>query len=173
MDARFLTFAIRTIAQYDKHEMIAKAVWQHLIPHRGAMSLLDTVIGWDESRIHLVANSHRHPDNPLRSDGMLRAVHLCEYGAQAMAVHGGLLAQRDGAVAAPGLLVSLRAVKLYAARVDDLPGDIDVRAEKLLDAGGSWQYAFRIEHAGRLLAEGRAAVVQAASAQPDAPARPA
>lgn len=153
--------------------MIPKIDWQHLIPHRGSMSLLDTVLEWNDSRIHLVAASHRRPDNPLRSDGKLRAVHLCEYGAQAMAVHGGLLAQRDGAVAAPGLLVSLRAVKLYADRVDDLPGDLDVRAEKLLDAGGSWQYAFRIEHAGRLLAEGRAAVVaQAASRQADAPARP-
>ena len=141
--------------------MITKAQWQHLIPHRGAMCLLDRVVDWDDDRIHLVATSHRDRDNPLRSDGMLRAVHLCEYGAQAMAVHGGLLAQRAGAVAAAGLLVSLRAVKLHVARVDDLPGDLDVHAGKLLDAGGSWQYAFRIEHAGQVLAEGRAAVVQA------------
>lgn len=143
--------------------MIAKAQWQHLIPHRGAMCLLDRVVDWDDTRIHLVATSHRDRDHPLRSDGMLRAVHLCEYGAQAMAVHGGLLAQRAGAIAAPGLLVSLRAVKLYVERVDDLPGDLDVQAAKLLDAGGSWQYAFRAEHAGQVLAEGRAAVVQAAA----------
>ncbi|HSC09645.1 MAG TPA: phosphotransferase [Rhodanobacteraceae bacterium] len=123
------------------------------------MCLLDTVVGWDDEGIHLVTDSHRRADNPLRSDGMLRAVHLCEYGAQAMAVHGGLLAQRNGEVAAPGLLVSLRGVKLHAARVDELPGDLDVRAEKLLDAGSSWQYAFRVEHAGLLLAEGRAVVI--------------
>jgi predicted hotdog family 3-hydroxylacyl-ACP dehydratase len=153
--------------------MIPKAHWQHLIPHRGAMSVLDTVIDWDDNRIHLVTASHRSYDNPLRSDGMLRAVHLCEYGAQAMAVHGGLLAQRDGAVAAPGLLVSLRAVKLHVARFDDLPGDVDVRAEKLLDAGTSWQYVFRVEHDGRLLAEGRAAVVQFSSEPlPDVSANP-
>lgn len=151
MDARFLTFAIRD----DR----TKTSWQHLIPHRGTMCLLDTVVGWDDERIHLVTDSHRRVDNPLRSDGMLRAVHLCEYGAQAMAVHGGLLAQRNGEVAAPGLLVSLRGVKLHVARVDELPGDLDVRAEKLLDAGSSWQYAFRVEHAGLLLAEGRAVVI--------------
>ena len=145
--------------------MLTKSQWEHLIPHRGTMCLLDSVVDWDDVRIHLMATSHRHAGNPLRSDGVLRAVHLCEYGAQAMAVHGGLLAQRDGAVAAPGLLVSLRAVKLYADRVDDLPGDIDVHAEKLLDASGSWQYAFRVEHAGHLLAEGRAAVVQVVSGQ--------
>ncbi len=143
----------------DRIALLTKAHWQHLIPHRGTMCLLDAVVAWDDAQIHLVTASHRRTDNPLRSDGMLRAVHLCEYGAQAMAVHGGLLAQRDGKVAAPGLLVSLRGVKLHVARVDELPGDLDVRAEKLLDAGSSWQYAFRIEHAGLVLAEGRAAVV--------------
>jgi predicted hotdog family 3-hydroxylacyl-ACP dehydratase len=141
-----------------------KESWKHLLPHRGAMCLLDAVVAWDESRIHALAVSHRDPANPLRSDGMLRAVNLCEYGAQAMAIHGGLLAQRDGRAVTPGLLVSLRAVKLHVARIDDLPGDLDVYAEKLLDGGASWQYAFRIEHADRVLGEGRAAVMQADSA---------
>jgi len=142
--------------------MIVKADWEYLIPHRGAMSLLDTVLDWDDTRIHLTATSHAHTDNPLRSDGRLRAVHLCEYGAQAMAVHGGLLAQREGKVAAPGLLVSLRSVRLHVARVDELPGPLDVHAIKLLDGGASWQYEFRVEHRGQVLAEGRAAVIHAA-----------
>jgi len=139
--------------------MLSKDQWQGLIPHRGAMCLLDVVVDWDDARIHAHANSHRRADNPLRSDGILRAVHLCEYAAQAMAIHGGLLAQREGRVTAPGFLVSLRAVKLHVARIDDLAGTLDVHAEKLLDGGGSWQYAFRIEHAGAPLAEGRAAVM--------------
>ena len=142
--------------------MIAKAQWEHLIPHRGVMSLLDTVIDWNDERIHMCAVSHASADNPLRSDGMLRAVHLCEYGAQAMAVHGGLVAQRAGRLAAPGLLVSLRGVQLHVARIDDLPGALDVRALKLLDSGSSWQYEFHVEHDGRRLAEGRAAVIHAA-----------
>lgn len=142
--------------------MIVKADWEYLIPHRGAMSLLDSVVDWDDEHIHLTAISHTHTDNPLRSDGLLRAVHLCEYGAQAMAVHGGLLAQREGKVAAPGLLVSLRSVHLHVARVDELPGPLDVHAFKLLDGGASWQYEFRVEHRGQVLAEGRAAVIHAA-----------
>ena len=133
--------------------------WQQLIPHRGTMCLLDAVVEWDEQKIHAASASHRRADNPLRSEGVLRSVHLCEYAAQAMAVHGGLLAQRAGKIAAPGFLVSLRAVKLHIARIDDLVHALDVHAEKLLDGGGSWQYAFRIEHAGALLAEGRAAVM--------------
>jgi predicted hotdog family 3-hydroxylacyl-ACP dehydratase len=139
--------------------MLARPAWEHLIPHRGTMCLLDAVAAWDDRMIHAVSQSHRRADNPLRSDGRLRAVHLCEYAAQAMAIHGGLLAQRDGKVAAPGFLVSLRAVKLQVTHIDDLPGALDVHAEQLIDSAGSFQYAFRVEHAGALLAEGRAAVM--------------
>jgi predicted hotdog family 3-hydroxylacyl-ACP dehydratase len=139
--------------------MIAKSDWQHLIPHRDAMALLDAVIEFDDTTIHAVAVSHRDARNPLRSDGMVRAVNLCEYGAQAMAIHGGLLAQRSGSVAAPGFLVSLRAIELRVARIDDLPHDLHVHATQLHGDSTGWQYEFRIEHDGALLATGRAAVM--------------
>jgi predicted hotdog family 3-hydroxylacyl-ACP dehydratase len=141
--------------------MRAKPPWQSLIPHQGAMCLLDDVIAWDDARIHACAISHRDRSNPLCSGGRLHAVHLCEYGAQAMAVHGGLLAQRDGRIARPGLLASLRAVTLQVARIDDLPGRLDVVAEKLVQGESAWQYAFAISHAGQILAQGRATVVLA------------
>ncbi|MEO5559547.1 MAG: phosphotransferase [Dokdonella sp.] len=146
--------------------MLAKSDWSMLIPHQGLMCLLDDVVDWNEDSIHARSESHRRFDNPLRSDDRLRALHLCEYGAQAMAVHGGLIARAAGGVAAPGYLVSLRAVELHVDRVDDLPDSIDVHAERLLSGEGSWQYAFRIEHAGVRLASGRAAVMAAAPRQP-------
>ncbi|NCT66499.1 MAG: phosphotransferase [Rhodanobacteraceae bacterium] len=136
------------------------ADWAHLIPHAGAMCLIDEVLAWDETTIHARSASHRRADNPLRSDGTLRALHLCEYAAQAMAVHGGLVARAAGAAAAPGFLVSLRAVELHVARIDDLPGALDVYAE-CASGGGGWQCTFRVEHAGVLLASGRAAVLAA------------
>ena len=139
--------------------MLAKSQWQNLIPHRDAMSLLDCVIDWNEVDIHLTTSSHLDRNNPLRSDGMLRAVNLCEYGAQAMAIHGGLLAQRSGSVAAPGFLVSLRAVELHVARIDDLADALHVFATQLHGDSSGWQYEFRIEHDGTLLAAGRAAVM--------------
>ena len=138
---------------------IAKSEWASLIPHQGSMCLLDAVAAWDDVRIHARSASHRQADNPLRSDDRLRAVHLCEYGAQAMAVHGALLARASGGAATPGYLVSLRGVELARDRIDDLPDDLDVHAERLLGGDGSWQYAFRIEHAGALIASGRAAVM--------------
>jgi predicted hotdog family 3-hydroxylacyl-ACP dehydratase len=76
-----------------------------------------------------------------------------------MAVHGGLRAQARGSTARPGLLVALRGVELHVARIDDLPGALECQAELLADGDDSQQYAFRIRHAGALLAEGRAAVM--------------
>jgi len=130
-----------------------------LIPHQGTMCLWDEVIEWDAQRIRLRAGNHRNVAHPLRSGGMLRAIHLCEYGAQAMAVHGGLRARASGSVAKPGLLVALRGVQLHVARIDDLPGALECEAEVLVEAEASQQYGFRIHHAGTLLAEGRAAVM--------------
>jgi predicted hotdog family 3-hydroxylacyl-ACP dehydratase len=133
--------------------------WRRLIPHAGTMCLLDDVVAWDAASIHMRTSSHRRADHPLRSDGRLRALHLCEYGAQAMAVHGGLVARAAGGAAAPGYLVSLRGVELEVERIDDLPRPLDVHAECLLGGGDGWQYAFRVEHDGVVLARGRAAVI--------------
>lgn len=139
--------------------MLSKENWAHLIPHQGAMCLLDTVIDHDATRIHVRTATHADPDNPLRADGRLHSIALCEYGTQAMAVHGALRAREAGGCAKPGMLVSLREVQLHVEYIEDMPGELDVYAEQLLDAGSSLQYAFRVEHAGCMLASGRAAVL--------------
>ena len=82
--------------------MIGRSEILTLVPHQGAMCLWDEVIDWDARAIRLRAHNHRDPAHPLRSGERLRAVHLCEYGAQAMAVHGGLRARAAGGVAQPG-----------------------------------------------------------------------
>ncbi len=139
--------------------MIGRDAIEAMIPHKGAMCLWDEVVDWNGTRIRLRADNHRDAQHPLRSSERLRAVHLCEYGAQAMAVHGGLRAQAGGGMAAPGVLVALRAVQLHVARIDDLPTALECEAEVLVESEGSQQYAFRITHADTLLAEGRAAVM--------------
>lgn len=138
----------------------SRAEIEALVPHAGAMCLWDEVVGWDARRIILRAHNHRDPGHPLRSGDRLRGVHLCEYGAQAMAVHGGLLAREAGGNAPPGMLVALRNVALHVARIDDLPGSLECEAEALVLSDAGQQYAFRILHAGVLLAEGRAAVIR-------------
>ena len=129
-----------------------------LIPHAGSMCLLERIVHWDDCGVTLATTTHRYPDNPLASPAGLRAIHLCEYGAQAMAVHGGLTAQARGERAQPGLLVSLRDVTLHCDYVHDMPGELIVEARRLHDSGSAWQYTFRVTHADVLLAEGRATV---------------
>ena len=130
-----------------------------LVPHQGGMCLNQRVLSWDQDRVTLATATHRDPDNPLRRNGRLHAVHLCEYGAQAMAVHAGLLAEARGERARPGMLVALRGVALAVDRIDDLPGELVVEAECVLAGADGAQYAFRVLHQGRVLAEGRAAVL--------------
>ncbi len=139
--------------------MLGRDTIAALIPHQGAMCLLDRVIEWDKNHIVLATSTHRAADNPLRLSGRLRAIHLCEYGAQAMAVHGGLSAQADGRVAQPGFLVSLRDVKLNVDFIDQLNGELQVSAQRLLESAGSWQYSFEVKHGGETLATGRAAII--------------
>jgi predicted hotdog family 3-hydroxylacyl-ACP dehydratase len=132
-----------------------------LIPHQGAMCLLERVLEWDDTRVLLETGTHRSPSNPLLSDGRLRAIHLCEYGAQAMAVHGALVSRAGGGHATPGMLVSLRSVTLRRDYIEDLPDVLIVEARCLQASATSLQYSFRITHLGDLLAEGRAAVMLA------------
>jgi predicted hotdog family 3-hydroxylacyl-ACP dehydratase len=143
--------------------MLPKTDWAQLIPHAGSMCLLDAVVAWDERTIHAVSAGHARADHPLRSANGLHAVHLAEYGAQAMALHAGLLARSGGTrTGRPGRLVSLRDVQLFEEYVDDLDGRLDVHAECLYAGDDGAQYAFRVEHRGRLLTSGRAAVIHPA-----------
>lgn len=124
------------------------------------MCLLDAVRDWDEQTIHAITVGHASADNPLRGDGGLHAINLAEYGAQAMAVHGGLLARQRGVEEVrPGRLVSLREVQLSQAYVDQLYGHLDVHARCLYADDSGAQYEFRIEHDGVVVCSGRAAVI--------------
>ena len=139
--------------------MLGREEIMQLVPHQGGMCLWDEVLAWSATDITLRAFNHRDPGHPLRSDDRLRAIHLCEYGAQAMAVHGGLRARQRGGAVVPGVLVALRDVQLHVARIDDLDGALEATAQVLAEAETSQQYAFRITHGARLLAEGRPAVM--------------
>lgn len=140
--------------------MLEKTDFAPLIPHAGSMCLLDRVLVWDATSIHATSEGHRRIDHPLRGEHGLHAAHLAEYGAQAMAVHGALRDRAQGAtMVKPGRLVSLREVQLDAEYVDALDGPLDVHAECLYADDAGAQYAFRVEHRGRRLASGRAAVM--------------
>lgn len=134
------------------------------IPHQGRMCLLERVLAWDAQRVLCAATSHHGPDNPLRDDqGRLGASHAIEYAAQAMAVHGVLLAG-SGQPLGVGYLASVRGVRLHVGRLDDVAGELHVEATRLSGDDALILYQFAVSAGGRCLAEGRASVVLDANA---------
>jgi predicted hotdog family 3-hydroxylacyl-ACP dehydratase len=138
------------------------------IPHQGSMCLLDRVLSWNTERVVCGSSTHRAPDNPLRAHGRLGSACAIEYAAQAVAVHGALLDANPGNTGF-GLLASAREVELWVARLDDLPGDLRVEAQRLHSDARGALYAFSLHADATLLARGRASVLlTAADAMPEA-----
>ena len=137
---------------------IAKQALSQLLPHSGEMCLLHEVAEWDEERILCLATSHVDPANPLCFEGQLPALCAVEYAAQAMAVHGGLIAQEQRVKPKIGFLGSVRDVCLRVERLDDLPVPLEIRAVKQLADEHHCLYEFQISAGGRELVSGRAAV---------------
>ena len=129
-----------------------------LVPHQGAMCLLDAALEWDEHRILCATRRHLDASNPLRRDGMLPAVCGLEFALQAMALHGALGA---GAAQRRGFVSSLRDVTLGVARLDDLPQALMVEAVALVAESGGFIYRFDITHDGQRVIHGQAAVILA------------
>jgi predicted hotdog family 3-hydroxylacyl-ACP dehydratase len=129
------------------------------IPHQGSMCLLDHVAHWSEQEILCVATSHNQPDNPLRAHGRLGIATGVEYAAQAMAVHGALLAPADSARPKVGYLVSVRGVKMAVDRLDDVQDALEIKAQCLMASESNMLYEFSLEAAGEVLLQGRAAVM--------------
>ena len=138
--------------------LIDQAGIARLIPHSGAMCLLDSVLSWDETRICCIVGCHRSPDHPLRRNGQLGILCGVEYAAQAMAVHGALV---SGNSSLSGYLASVRRLRCHADRLDLMPGDLRVEAERLHGEAGRAIYSFSLSHEDRVLLEGRIAVVLA------------
>lgn len=136
-----------------------------LIPHAGAMCLLDAVRFWDATTIVCTASSHRDPGNPLASAGCLDCICGIEYAAQAMAVHGGLTA--TGRRPAAGYLASVRDVTCHTAQLDVLNDDLEVSATRLAGDQAAAMYGFVVRSGTATILEGRAAVVLDAGPRPE------
>lgn len=156
------------------HDEIARR-----IPHQGNMCLLAAVTAWDSDRIACQASSHWAADNPLRAHGRLGAACGVEYAAQAMAVHGALVAESTAggvdvdAVPRAGYLASIRSVTLHVDRLDNLAAPLLISAERITGDNNTVLYSFTINAGDTVLLSGRAVVVLDASALSLPPAAPA
>lgn len=130
-----------------------------MIPHAGAMCLLDGVLSWDDNTVVCQSRSHHNPLNPLIKNGKLSAIHAVEYAAQAMAVHGCLLARTKGEQLKPGYLAALKDVQLHVRYLHNLPEPLTIKAEQLMAGGGNLMYTLEVSAGGQVIATARATVV--------------
>lgn len=127
------------------------------VPHAGDMVLIEEVISHDDTRISCRADTGPLEKHPLGRKGRLPASALAEYGAQAMAVHGSLLAATD-APPREGRLVALPELELGVAALEE-PTELIVHAERVGGSAVGEVYEFRVLGNDTLLARGRATVM--------------
>jgi predicted hotdog family 3-hydroxylacyl-ACP dehydratase len=128
--------------------------------HAGAMCLIDAVAAWDLAAIRCSARTHTAADNPLRAEGRLGAMIGVEYGAQAAAIHGAILACPGGPLAeeaAPlqGVLVAARKLEILVERLDRYVRDLEIVAERTAALPGGATYRYVIRHESTTLQIGQ------------------
>lgn len=131
----------------------------NLIPHSFDMCLLDRVESWSDDDIVCCSRSHLSTENPLYRGQELSSIHLFEYAAQAMAVHGGLQNRAQGLQMTSGYLAALRDVNISICDLSDIKDELTIKVKKILSQEGNMIYSFSVSSKETELASGRATVV--------------
>ena len=143
---------------------------RQLLPHQGAMCLLERVLECNETSIVCTTRTHLDPNNPLRSSGGLGSANAIEYAAQAMALHARLQARPDensaegqtnepGQQGGHGVLGSVRGCQLMSARLDTYDEPLIVQASLMSGDANMALYSFEVGGKTESIATGRATVL--------------
>ena len=132
-----------------------------LLPHAGRMRLIDRVVSYDEQIIVCESDSHRVPDHPLAEAGVLSIICGLEYGAQAMAIHGALLASGGSQAVHTrhGYLVAASDLRWTVERLDQCTTPLVITAISEFRSGNQVAYRFEISASGMSVLDGRASVL--------------
>ena len=132
-----------------------------LLPHSGRMRLIDRVVSFDDQSIVCESNSHRAPDHPLAEAGVLSIILGLEYGAQAMAIHGALLADfgSPGARRRHGFLVAASDLQWSVPRLDQCESPLLIKAVSEFRSDNQVSYRFEISSSSTAVFGGRASVL--------------
>lgn len=133
--------------------LLDRAAIARLIPHQGAMCLLDRVMQCDDGTI-LAGAPAPSPDHALARDGRLPAIACAEMGLQAMALHGALV---DGASQKAGFVSSLGDVEI--ARPFAGPARFMVAALLASRSPMGFAYQFVVHQGGAVLVRGKATIM--------------
>ena len=139
--------------------MIAHDELSTLIPHSFDMCLLDRIDSWNDDEIVCYSHSHLSTENPLRREQALSSIHVLEYAAQAMAVHGGIQNREHGKKMTEGYLAALRDVNINLCELSEIKDELCIKVKKMLSQQGNMIYSFSVSSREIELASGRATVV--------------
>ncbi len=139
--------------------MIGREQISVMVPHAGTMCLLDGVLHWDAMSMRCFSRRFQQPDNPMRrGDGTLGTACAIEVAAQAMAVHGRLLAPTSGSPT-QGYLASVRDVRLAMHHLDVASDELLIDIERISGDTFGATYRFVVASGAVELLGGRATVV--------------
>ncbi len=135
---------------------------ERMLPHAGAMVLLDEVQECDKQKIVCAANSHLDQANPLMIDGALSVFAGIEYAAQAMALHNFMLAARAGGApgeARQGVVAVASKLQSFCQRLDLLKDTLVIEVAMIDQTGDSSMYEFKLLSAQADVLSGRLLVM--------------
>ena len=128
------------------------------------MRLIDRVVAYDDERIVCESESHRAANHPLAHEDALSILCGLEYGAQAMAIHGALLAAGARTASdAPrhGYLVAASDLRWSIDRLDHCDAPLTIEAISEFRSGNQVAYRFELRTSEQAVLSGRASVVLA------------
>ena len=137
--------------------LMSKNDLYQLLPHRGAMCLLDSVLHWDTRTISCTASSHYDRSNPLRRPEGLETICGLEYAAQAMGVHIGLTTSSNRGTAI-GYVGAIKTAKLHVPYLDVFKSNLEIYSEQQFFQETSFIYTFVMRAESRKLLEGRVSI---------------
>jgi predicted hotdog family 3-hydroxylacyl-ACP dehydratase len=144
-----------------------------LLPHAGAMCLIESVESCSEDQIICLTTTHRSLTNPLRRGGRLGIMAGIEFASQAMALHAALQPQPSwpgsSRPSTPpiGYLASLRAVTFHTNRLDHMDGALTIKATCQHREAAQAIYGFALAAGDDPLIDGRAVVAFATESNAD------
>jgi predicted hotdog family 3-hydroxylacyl-ACP dehydratase len=126
-----------------------------LLPHQGAMCLLDKVVSWDATTLTALATSHQSTTNPLNQGNHLLAHCGVEYAAQAAAVHLAVKAlQQSLTVPQKGYLAAVNQLQWQSPYLEYL-GPLTIQVEQLVAQTRGCIYYFNISADNQSQVSGR------------------
>lgn len=148
-----------------------EATIRQLLPHQGDMCLIDGLSQWSPDQAICQSSAHLRSSHPLSDDDRLGSATLIEVAAQAMALHGALLAgagaddlnESSGAPDKHGVLAGVRKVTLDGANIAAVSGPLSIRVMLTSGDANTALYEFVVSAGERSLATGRATVLFASA----------